>query len=165
MDSFKIGEYNYYPYNSCDLRHQAFCQKLVAELNEPDSELLNRLGDISYMFERSYQELEAFEIYKPTTYLVEDNHKFVAFVYLYVMKNVLFIELGVLREERMKHYSTNINQTLTDYILNNFNIDYIRVCIDESNIGSIRAVINAGFVKEEGHNVYYIKSNNQKGRQ
>jgi len=132
-------------------------------LNEEDSELLERLGDISYMFEQPYYELEAFEINKPTTYLVEDNNKFVAFIYLYVRNNILLIYLGVLKEERGKHYSTNINIDITDYILDNFDIDYIRVCIDEDNIGSIKAVTNAGFIKEEDNNVYYVKRK-QKGR-
>lgn len=161
MEKFKIERYYYHPYNPNNKYHRAFYQQLQEELDEDDSELLERLGDISYMFEKAYEELEAFEIYRPTTYLVEDNNKFVAFIYLYVKNNVLLIYLGVLKSERGKHYSTNINQDITDYILNNFDIDYIRVCIDEDNIGSIKAVLNAGFVKEE--NNYYIKENKGRG--
>lgn len=163
MDSFKIGRYSYEPFNPLNPKHREFYQKLDEELNEEDSELLERLGDISYMFEQSYYELEAFEINKPTTYLVEDNNKLVAFIYLYVRNNILLIYLGVLKEDRGKHYSTNINIDITDYILDNFDIDYIRVCIDEDNIGSIKAVTNAGFIKEEDNNTYYIKRK-QKGR-
>lgn len=161
MEKFKIERYYYHPYNPNNKYHRAFYQQLQEELDEDDSELLERLGDISYMFEKAYEELESFEIYEPTTYLVEDNNKFVAFIYLYVKNNVLLIYLGVLKSERGKHYSTNINQDITDYILNNFDIDYIRVCIDEDNIGSIKAVLNAGFVKEE--NNYYIKANKGRG--
>lgn len=164
MEKFKIERYYYHPYNTNNSYHRAFYQKLQEELDEKDSELLDRLGDISYMFERVYKELETFEIYEPSTYLVENNNKFVAFIYIQVKNNILSIDLGVLKSERGKHYSTNINQDITDYILNNFDIDYIRVCIDENNIGSIKAVLNAGFEKEEGNNIYYIKTNKQKGR-
>ena len=50
MDSFKIGRYSYEPYNPINPKHREFYQKLDEELNEEDSELLERLVDISYMF-------------------------------------------------------------------------------------------------------------------
>lgn len=83
--------------------HQEFYQKLEEELEE-ESKLLERLGDISYLFERQYRELDAFEIERPTTYLVSEENHFVAFLYLYVMNRVLLIHLGVLKEERKKPF-------------------------------------------------------------
>jgi len=157
LTSFKIGRYEYCPFNIKEKSHLEFYQKLLKELDNEDSDLINNLGDIDYMFEKSNMNITSFEINYPTTYLVSDNGKFVAFVYVYTFNRVVLLYLGVLEEYRMNHYSTNINRDLSDYILKNFDIDYIQVCIDEENIGSIKAVTNAGFVQDANNPSYFTK--------
>ena len=156
MTNFKIGRYEYCPFNGKDAKHRLFYQKIIEEMDNDDSELLNNLGDISYMFEKSF-DIESFQINPATTYLVNDNGTLVAFIYLYTINNVVLMYLGVLEEYRSKHYSTNINQDLTEYILRNFAIDYIQVCIDEENIASIKAVTNAGFIQDKSNPSYFTK--------
>lgn len=152
---FRIGSLNYLPYNNKDVTHQMFLNDLMNEV-ENDGELGDRLGDISYMFDHSYQELDSFSLNNPNAYLVRDIDDIIGFVYMYLNNlNELLLYMGIKDIYRKKGYASRIIQELTDYILDNFNINGVKVQVESDNIGSLRAIQKAGFIPLEKD--FYIK--------
>lgn len=155
MEKFGIGSLEYVPFNNKDVAHQMFLNDLLDEV-EQQGELENRLGDISYMFDHSYQELDSFSLNNPNAYLVMDIDKFIGFVYMYLNKsNELLMYMGIKENYRNHGYGSRITQELTDYILKNFVINGIKVQVESDNIGSLKAIEKAGF--EHLEEDFYIK--------
>lgn len=155
MEKFQIGTLEYAPYNNKNQEHLLFLKDLIDEI-EREGELENRMGDITYMFDHSYQELENFSLTNPNAYLVYNGESIIGFVYMYINKeNELLLYLGIHQNFRNQGYSSKINKELTEYLLNDFNIKRIKVQVEEDNIGSVKAITKAGFIPLE--NNIYIK--------
>lgn len=155
MEKFRIGSLDYSPYNNHNKEHIIFLNDLLEEV-ENQGELLERLGDISYMFDHSYQELENFSLYNPNAYLVNDEELIIGFVYMYLNDlNELLLYMGVKDSFRRLGYASRITSELTDYILKNFAINGIKVQVESDNIGSLKAIQKSGF--EHLEDDFYIK--------
>lgn len=155
MDKFKIGSFWYAPFNNHNKEHLLFLKDILQEIEE-EGELEKRMGDISYMFDHSYQELETFSIENKNPYLICEEDKIIGFIYMYPnQEKELLLYLAIHKNFRNKGYSTKINKELTDYLLNQFDIKRIKVQVEKDNIGSLKAIKKCGFVPIE--NDFYIK--------
>lgn len=114
------------------------------------------MGDISYMFDHSYQELSTFSLNNPNAYLIFDISEIIGFVYMYLNKNnELLLYLGIRKDKRKMGYGSKISQELTDYLLQAFSLNGIKVQVESDNIGSLKAIEKAGFKYLEDD--FYIK--------
>lgn len=155
MEKFRIGSLDYSPYNNHNKEHLNFLNSLLEEV-ENQGELEERLGDISYMFDHSYQELENFSLYNSNAYLVYDKESIIGFVYMYLNDlNELLLYMGIKDSFRRLGYASKITSELTDYILKNFAIKGIKVQVESDNIGSLKAIQKSGF--EHLEDDFYIK--------
>lgn len=155
MNQFRIGSLEYSPYNNRNQEHLSFLNDLLDEMDR-GGELENRMGDISYMFDHAYQELDSFSLTNRNAYLVYDQNQIVGFVYMYLnQENELLLYLGIHEKFRKLGYSSKINQELTDYLLKNFPIQRIKVQVEDTNIGNKKAILKAGFTPLEED--FYIK--------
>ncbi len=155
MEKFKIGSLEYAPYNNHNQEHNLFLKSLLEEIEE-SGELEERMGDISYMFDHSYQELSTFSLNNPNAYLIFDISEIIGFVYMYLNKNnELLLYLGIRKDKRKMGYGSKISQELTDYLLQAFSLNGIKVQVESDNIGSLKAIEKAGFKYLEDD--FYIK--------
>ena len=110
MEKFKIGSLEYAPYNNHNQEHNLFLKSLLKEIEE-SGELEERMGDISYMFDHSYQELSTFSLNNPNAYLIFDISEIIGFVYMYLNKNnELLLYLGIRKDKRKMGYGSKISQ-------------------------------------------------------
>lgn len=155
MNKFRIGSLDYSPYNNRDLKHQEFLNELLDEVEEM-GELENRLGDITYMFDHSYQEISGFSLDNPNAYLISDENKIIGFVYMYLNKlNEVLLYLGIHKDYRKMGYGSCVTKELSDYLLRCFPIKGVRVQVESDNIGSLKSIMRAGFQHLEDD--FYIK--------
>ena len=66
-----------------------------------------------------------------------------------MVRDEVFLEYAVLKEERGKGYGSDIVRETTDYLFQNHNIRSIRLDIDPSNKNSINAAEAAGYSVDE----------------
>ena len=85
-----------------------------------------------------------------SAFVVEDLGTPVGYLFISSMvRDEVFLEYAVLKEERGKGYGSDIVRETTDYLFQNHNIRSIRLDIDPSNKNSINAAEAAGYSVDE----------------
>lgn len=84
-------------------------------------------------------------------YLITQKDNIIGYLYLTnKSKNYIYMELSILKKYRKNNIGSIFLNEITDYIFyNNNDLKEIRLNIDKSNIGSMKAAMNAGYYYDE----------------
>lgn len=123
-------------------KHLALKEEL--ESGESHSEFIHQVG------ERLETSKDNDRTIYQSAFVVEDLGTPVGYLFISSMvRDEVFLEYAVLKEERGKGYGSDIVRETTDYLFQNHNIRSIRLDIDPSNKNSINAAEAAGYSVDE----------------
>lgn len=85
-----------------------------------------------------------------SAYVILDNENPVGYVYISNnVKDEVFLELSILKDKRNMGYGSKIINELSDYLFNKYNIRFVKLDIDPSNINSVKTAEACGFLFDE----------------
>lgn len=123
-------------------KHLSLKQEL--ETGESSSEFIHQIG------ERLESSKDNDRSIYTSAFVVEDLGTPIGYLYISSMvRDEVFLEYAVLKEERGKGYGSDIVRETTDYLFKNHNIRSIRLDIDPSNKNSINAAEACGYSVDE----------------
>lgn len=123
-------------------KHLPLKQEL--ETGESSSEFIHQIG------ERLESSKDNDRSIYTSAFVVEDLGTPIGYLYISSMvRDEVFLEYAVLKEERGKGYGSDIIRETTDYLFKNHNIRSIRLDIDPSNKNSINAAEACGYSVDE----------------
>ena len=93
-------------------------------------------------------------------YLVKYKNNVVAYLYVSGITNDnIYLEYSVLNKYRNQKIASNLINSVTNYIFNNFNINEIKLNISKDNISSQKVAENCGYyIEDEDEYLYANKS-------
>lgn len=152
LESFKIINFD-----KNNNEHMDVYNDLVE--GESKSNMINLIGERLLLSHKT--ELLEFG----NAYLVTQNDSIVGYLYLSGKStNYIYLELSILKKYRKNGIGSQILSEVTDYIFyNNNDLKEIKLNIDKSNIGSMKASMNAGYFYDEDdymkQKIDFIKEN------
>lgn len=91
-------------------------------------------------------------------YILEDNEEVIGMIRIFnkTFNGVIDLQYAVSRDYRKSGYGKKILKEMSNYFINNKDINCIKLDIDKNNLGSISCATSLGYIKEDRET--YIRS-------